>query len=161
MRIINIEEDGKQLQVIANNEDHIADAFKLRIEKLEDWKFSYYGLKERWQFLCVTDLPDNIVGMCNYEERAVYINTNKLYLLTWDMVKYVMLHEIAHALTPNCKKNGGHGKYWHNQCFKMCIPTTVTLGRKLIPVGNNFYKVEYIHYIPIELKDNDYPDLPW
>jgi hypothetical protein len=108
MKTFNISINDQQVKVIANNVDNMVDAFKVR-NNLMEWQFSHFGLTEEWHFKCVDNLLTDIIAKTCREKRTIEINTKKLYFLTWDMVKYVMLHEIAHALTPN---DNGHGKEW-------------------------------------------------
>lgn len=151
-------------KVIPNNEQHIVDAYKLRINSM-NWQFSHYGLIEPWQFK-VVDLPMNIVGKCVYTEKTVYINLYSLYLLDWNMIKYTMLHEIAHALTPNDNIKGSHDWQWQKQCQTMGIKPTVRLERNLILVdsANDIYKVDIQHPKQKTLLTDafdDFPNLPW
>jgi hypothetical protein len=132
--------NDQQIKVIANNEENMVDAFKLRINSME-WQFSHYGLTEEWHFKCVDYLSTDIIAKTCREKRTIEINIYKLYFLTWDMVKNVMLHEIAHALTPNDTE---HGKEWQDKCQEMGIPAIVTLSWKnLEKIGEDLYKIEY------------------
>ncbi len=157
-RTFNMTFNNKPYKVIQNNQDNMVDAFKLRIKTME-WQFSEYQL-QGWSFDFNSGLPMTCIARTIHNEKVIEFNTNNLYILTWEMVKYVMLHEIAHALTPNAEN---HNKVWQDKCKEMQIPATVKLGMKdFKKVGDDTYQILLSHPRPKNIhRDDDFPDLPW
>jgi hypothetical protein len=137
-----MEFDKKTFKVIANNEDNMVDAFKLRI-KLMEWQFSHYGITDKWGFAFNDNLPMILIAKTCWNEKVIEFNTANLYFLSWDMIKHVMLHEIAHVLAPD---DHYHGKQWEYQCELLGIPPTAKLGEFLEPIGDNTYKISFSQY---------------
>lgn len=160
MRTFEMTINNTQYKVIANNEQNIVDAFKLRVKTME-WQFDDYGLKG-WRFEFNPNLPMRTLGMTIYDRKVIELNSNNFYIINWETLMYVMLHEIAHALTPN--ETELHGKIWQAKCIEIGIPAYAKLGMKEIKkVNGDIYQVilQDMKKSNLITKDNDYPDLPW
>jgi hypothetical protein len=72
------------------------------------WAFSFSGARRQW-------------GRCDYAARTIYVSAYLAGLGTPEEVRAVLLHEVAHALTPGC----GHGPAWRVACMAMGIDPVV------------------------------------
>ncbi len=151
----------KHRMVIINNDDNTIEEMKKQIAEFMNFQFSYYKLIDTWKFKCV-ELPMDTAGDTNFKTNTIRLNANYLYFMDLKTVKFTLLHELCHALAPN---DYNHGREWHHQCQLIGIPAAIELTRKFIKVEDdeedNVYQIEFHTYIPREIKDNDYPDLPW
>ena len=74
-------------------------------------KLSEHGLTLKgWYFEFNRSIK--AIGKCNYAKKRIYFSENWLHLPEKE-IKDVILHEIAHALTPG----EGHGKKWKKMCL--------------------------------------------
>lgn len=72
----------------------------------KSWRFSYDFAKRRF-------------GYCNYQKRAITISAELASRNGYEQVRDVILHEIAHALTPGAK----HGPVWQTKAAEIgCKP---------------------------------------
>ena len=76
---------------------------KLLEHDLTDWQFKF-GKSKR------------AVGMCKFKPKVIEISKHWIVLLEDDEIKDVILHEIAHALTPHDK---GHCNAWKAACRRI------------------------------------------
>lgn len=135
LKTFNMEFNNKSIKVLANNDDKTVAAFKNKIKEME-WLLYKYNLLD-WKFEFVTHFPMKIIGSCVHQKKKIYINTFNLYLLNWETIQYVLLHEIAHALTPN---DPGHGKGWQDKCREIGISPNNELDC-------SFRKIDEEHYL--------------
>jgi hypothetical protein len=133
-----MEFDNKTYKVLANNSDDTVRAIKTSI-KLMECQFIQYNLTD-WKFDFNDNLPPIVIARTCCNEKVIEFNTDILYLLSWDLIKHVMLHEIAHALAPD---DCYHGKDWEYQCELLEIPFTAKLYYILEPIGDDNYKISY------------------
>lgn len=54
-------------------------------------------------------------GICDYQNRTIWLSRPVTLLNTEEMVRNTILHEIAHALTPG----DGHGHQWKAACVRI------------------------------------------
>ena len=85
----------------------LKDAEKLAItlmhaHALNDWHFKFDRAKRRF-------------GCCNYTHKTLSLSRVLTELNDETTVRDVILHEIAHALTPGA----GHGRAWRDMCQKI------------------------------------------
>lgn len=69
---------------------------------LFDWKFKFSHGKTTF-------------GVCSYKTKTIRLSKHLVLLNDEDKVKDVILHEIAHALTPGAK----HGWRWQQKCIEI------------------------------------------
>jgi len=69
---------------------------------------------ESWTII-IEKVGVNFLGTCYYKKKTIYINPTALYLLDFQQMRNLLLHEIAHALTPNC----GHNEVWRAKCIEL------------------------------------------
>lgn len=74
-----------------------------------------YGLQQ-WRFRF--DSARTRFGSCNYTLREITLSRCLTELNPEETVRRVLLHEIAHALTPGAN----HGPRWRKQCHALGIP---------------------------------------
>jgi predicted SprT family Zn-dependent metalloprotease len=90
----------------------LSDAEALAAELLEQ-----HGLKH-WRFRF--DNARTRFGSCHYTRSEITLSRRLTELNDPAMVREVLLHEIAHALTPGAN----HGPRWRRQCQALDIPAT-------------------------------------
>lgn len=73
---------------------------------LRDWLFEFDRAARRF-------------GACYYGRKKISLSEKLTVLNSEAAVRETLLHEIAHALTPNDR---GHGKEWARACWKLGIP---------------------------------------
>jgi len=71
------------------------DATKLARNLLDKHGLSDYGVR------LVTDINANFLGKCDYNHKCIYLNAHHIDQHHEKLVTDTILHEIAHALTPN------------------------------------------------------------
>lgn len=76
---------------------------KMNEHGLEDWTFQYDGAKRR-------------AGQCDYMNRTISLSRHFVERNTEERVLDTILHEIAHALTPD---DAGHGREWRAICVRI------------------------------------------
>ena len=81
-----------------------------------------YGLrKEGWKLAFDTAKRRN--GACQYSTKTIYLSKHYVKLNSEELIVDTILHEIAHALTPNDK---GHGLSWKLKCAEIgAMPVAV------------------------------------
>lgn len=67
------------------------------------WRFKFDNSKRRF-------------GVCNYSKKIIGLSRHLVELNDFFEVNDTILHEIAHALTPNDK---GHGPEWQRKCIEI------------------------------------------
>jgi predicted SprT family Zn-dependent metalloprotease len=72
------------------------------------------------------------LGVCNFEEKTIYLSTHFIEHNSIEQVKEIILHEIAHALAG---RTGGHGPQWVKQCRRLGIEPRVTYHEPNMPPG--------------------------
>lgn len=72
---------------------------------LSSWSFRFDRAKRRF-------------GMCDYTHQVISLSRHLTLLNETEKVREVILHEIAHALTPDA----GHGPAWRKKCRELGIP---------------------------------------
>lgn len=60
-----------------------------------------------------------VLGHCNYRKRTICLNPTYVRHNSVENVRDTILHEIAHALTPNDRAHGGHGREWREACVRV------------------------------------------
>lgn len=90
----------------------------LQAEKLVKELMDQHGLiKDGWKFDWLKH--SSIAGLCNYTKKEINLSLELTMLNTESEVRDTIVHEIAHALTPN----EGHGKKWKAKCVEIgCRP---------------------------------------
>lgn len=84
-------------------------------EELAIKLMTQYGLIQNivhsnWTF--EFDYATRRFGLCDYSRKTISMSKLLVYLNSEDVVKDIILHEIAHALTPRA----GHGPKWRIIC---------------------------------------------
>ena len=72
---------------------------------LEEWSFHFSATPKRF-------------GLCDYVNKSISLSRYLVWNNELERVERVILHEIAHALTPRA----GHGPVWQEQCAELGIP---------------------------------------
>ena len=90
----------------------------LQAEKLVNELMAQHGLIQAgWKFNWLKH--SSIAGLCNYTKKEINLSLELTMLNIESEVKDTIVHEIAHALTPN----DGHGKKWKAKCVEIgCRP---------------------------------------
>jgi hypothetical protein len=141
MRIYRLEIQNMTYNVVSNNSESIVRGFKSAIEVMI-LQFIQYNLKD-CKFNYTENLPTIVIARTNCGEMTIEFNIAYLYLLSWDLIKHVLLHEIAHALSPN---DTYHGKEWEYQCELLGIPSTAKIRVFFEPNGDGTHKVSFSKY---------------
>jgi hypothetical protein len=104
--------------------------------------------KQGWTFKW--DYARTRFGLCDYGKKTIQLSTYLTQAIPMSEVKDTLLHEIAHALTPN---DGGHGKQWMDMCVKIgakperCKDVEfikeVPQLKKYYPKGRSYREYEY------------------
>ena len=81
-----------------------------------------HGLKD-WTL--AFDRAKNRAGNCIRKQRTISLSKPLMSLWTTGQVRDTILHEIAHALTPDDR---GHGREWRVMCRKIGADPTRTWG---------------------------------
>lgn len=87
--------------------------FKFQVEELAKELFTQHKL-----YSWVLKFKDSVrvLGSCRRSERTIFLSNNFILVNTYEEVKKVLLHEIAHALT--C---GGHDYEFRKKCSELGI----------------------------------------
>ena len=118
-------------------------------EKLANQLIKKYKLdKKGWTFKW--DYARTRFGLCDYGKKTIQLSTYLTQAIPMSEVRDTILHEIAHALTPN---DGGHGKEWMDMCVKIgarperCKDVEfikeVPQLKKYYPKGRSYREYEY------------------
>lgn len=129
----------KNYTVIPTNTPQIIDAQRLRCihtpilldNGLNDWKID-----------CDTQLRNETLGLCDYNEKTIYINPMTFYVMTFQQVRNIILHEVAHALCPD----QGHNEVWKAKCIELGGTGNIRqpIGKiTCVDTENNYYKIEF------------------
>lgn len=92
-----------------------------------------------WKFKFLKNEGLKILGVCVHSKKTIYISPYHVKENTLEQAKDTILHEIAHALTPNC----GHGKKWKAVAREIgAVPRAKTydLESKLTKEAIEYYK---------------------
>lgn len=73
-----------------------------KFPELYGWKFNFHKKKRS-------------LGTCIQSKKTIYLSEELLPYLKDNTIKMTILHEIAHALTPNC----GHNERWRRKCIEI------------------------------------------
>lgn len=146
VNIINIEKDefllfGKMYKVqITVNKDISINNNIIRIDnisKIEEYAFSI--IKERFQeiireikFAFIPELRFRKMrsrwGVCHYKDQKIVLNKVLIHL-PWELIEYVIYHELAHFKIPN------HSKSFYQELFRLC-PQHKILKSQLLEYGS-------------------------
>lgn len=74
-------------------------------------------IDKRWSF--GFNKRKSALGLCSHNKRMIELSTIWVDTLPMEDIKRVILHEIAHALSPRTE---GHGKVWKEMCCLVGIP---------------------------------------
>lgn len=96
--------------------------FQYQVKELAKELFSQYGLdKDGWKLDFDNAIRRN--GCCSYSTKTISLSRHYIKLNTPELVKDTLLHEIAHALTPDDR---GHGRSWKLKCAEIgAMPVAV------------------------------------
>lgn len=84
------------------------------IKKHLNTDFTYYYERDKvWTFKFGTGYRR--LGLCDYRKKQIRISENFIEYATFEEVKDILLHEIAHALTPGAH----HGPRWKQKCIEL------------------------------------------
>jgi predicted SprT family Zn-dependent metalloprotease len=79
-----------------------------------------HGLKAQgWVFKWMARSATSTFGICRTRRKVISISPRLAEVNTEERVERVILHEIAHALTP---RDRGHGPEWKQACRRIGIP---------------------------------------
>jgi predicted SprT family Zn-dependent metalloprotease len=99
---------------------------KLKEHKLDNWKVEYTNTL-------------STIGKCCYVEKKFQFSLKFIEVNDKEFMTDVILHEIAHALTPNQK----HNAIWRHKALEIgCIPLR-RVKSKDIMLPEQIYKYEY------------------
>lgn len=73
-------------------------------------------------------------GICHLAHNRIELSKYFIEIESDRNIKVVLLHEIAHALTP---EDGGHGKKWKEKCVELGIEPIMRLKLKPLPALYN------------------------
>ena len=98
------------------------------------------GLAGKWTGR-INNRLEKTFGQCNSRKHKIELSRKLIKINEEKVVRLVILHEIAHALTPF----SGHNRNWKNVCLKLggdgktrySSKTTNTLGNIHLPTGND------------------------
>jgi predicted SprT family Zn-dependent metalloprotease len=79
---------------------------------LKDWTLAFDRAQQR-------------AGLCKRKQRVISLSKPLMSLWTTEQVRDTILHEIAHALTPDDR---GHGREWRMTCRKIGADPTRSWG---------------------------------
>lgn len=86
-----------------------------------EWTLLYFSRKKKeyklYDWKIKKDRSKTRLGLCNYDKKIISISCYFVddKHVTHDMIRNVVLHEIAHALTPGHK----HDKVWKKKAIKI------------------------------------------
>jgi predicted metal-dependent peptidase len=106
--------------------------FLLHHHNLHDWK------------LVGRTLEDRVFGSCDFNTKTILINKKVFYILNFDMLKDIILHEIAHALAG--------AEHAHDETWKAKALEIGSLGRieyivkKLIKVDDDKFWIVFLDF---------------
>lgn len=87
-------------------------------EELEHWNVRMSGRMK------------TAAGMCDYNNNTISLSSAILSLWSQEQVEDTILHEIAHALTPEA----GHGREWKAMCRKLGAKPERCFNSKDVPM---------------------------
>ena len=74
----------------------------IKEHKLEEYTFGWNN-------------ANNTLGLCDRTNKIIYLSYNFVFLNNEERVRIVLLHEVAHALTPGHK----HDEVWRKKCIEI------------------------------------------
>ncbi|WP_158728618.1 SprT-like domain-containing protein [Flavobacterium sp. I-STPA6A] len=109
----------------------------LQAEKLVHALMDKHGLiKEGWKFKWLKH--SSAAGVCNYTKKEINLSLELTILNTESEVRDTIIHEIAHALTPN----EGHGKKWKAKCVEIgCRPEQFFTDKQKVTTGSRYIAI--------------------
>lgn len=85
------------------------------------------------------------MGSCEYRRKYIRISKYHIKANEWQEIEDTMLHEIAHALTPD---DAGHGRAWKQMCVKIgARPNRVVSNETMIKI-KEIAKPKYMYACP-------------
>ena len=127
----------KNYNIIPNNPQNVVDSWKHRIKHFGDTYLYENNIKD-WKFV-IEEMDNHIAGLCVHDKKTIIINLRSLYLINGKQLKNLMLHEIAHALTPN----HGHDQQWIDKAIEIGCDGCEKLMCKLEPAGEDKYSISF------------------
>lgn len=99
--------------------------FQYQVKELAKELFAQHGLdKQGWTLVFDNALRRN--GSCSYSTKQISVSKHYIKLNTPELIRDTLLHEIAHALTPNDR---GHGRSWKLKCAEIgAMPVAIKRG---------------------------------
>lgn len=138
------DENGVETLVKQNNTPQEFGAYRLKVPLYGSNYLQNNGLHD-WNVEVVDWLKPEVCGLCCFGDKTIRINLNYLWQLNLKQLKDLLLHEIAHALTPN----HNHDEVWR---------------QKAIEIGCNGLQFQKSTLRKVQLADgrtvyvNDFPD---
>lgn len=125
---IEMEEDGVERMLRLEKRSYVRNVRTLKKEYLEFErksrskrkiieKFAFYKLFEYnmlcreafWCFKIKSLEKIDAVGLCEHDEKSIYLDRETIQLCDINMLKEIVLHELSHAMT---LPSMGHNKVW-------------------------------------------------
>ena len=88
----------------------------IRAKKLALASMSNHGLTDNGWAFSYMKKAKRLFGLCCYDEKMLKLSVHLTDLNDEKEVMDTILHEIAHALTPD---DAGHGKQWKAKCIEI------------------------------------------
>jgi predicted SprT family Zn-dependent metalloprotease len=106
----------------------------LQAEKLVTELMEKHGLIQAgWKFNWLKH--SSIAGVCNYTQKEINLSLELTMLNTENEVRDTIVHEIAHALTPN----DGHGRKWKAKCVEIgCRPEQFFTNEQKVTANSRY-----------------------
>jgi hypothetical protein len=129
------DEHGEHL-VVPNNSIQTYAALQLRAVWIGGNIISEYNLPD-WH-IEVADLQ-SALGLCDYERKTIMIDKSRFWLLSWEQLKEIILHEVAHALCPG----HGHDEVWKAKAIEIGCSGQQFARYNLKKIKDDAYQVLY------------------
>lgn len=99
-------------------------------------KCKMYGLED-WTFKIVSSTSKRNIGYCQWGAKLVAMQAHFFFALTSEQVEEIILHELAHALTPN----HGHDPVWKAKARELGCKPAATENIQFAPGFRKEWKI--------------------
>jgi hypothetical protein len=131
--------NGKDYNIVPLNTPKKVEELKFRVYHITGFLLHHYGLHD-WKFKGQI-LEDRIFGECDFNTKTISINKTTFSILDYELLKDIILHEIAHSLVG---PNHAHDKIWLAKALDIgCSGQSTCEIIKLIKVDKDKYSATF------------------
>lgn len=139
MKTFEITLNKTNYTLISNNEEHVVQGLMNQIKYFNLYLLNECGLND-WS-INISELKSNtIFAECQYNTKRILVNISTLYLAPTKLLREIIIHEIAHALTPN----HNHDDVWKSKAIELGgSGDAIRTFKSLKKLDINLYQVEF------------------